>query len=70
MNLRELRKKKDLTQVQLSEQMGVSQSTICSWETGAAMPQASQLPKLADLLGVTIDALFGREPVRDGQNTA
>ena len=30
-----------------------------------AYPQASLLPKLADILGVSIDALYGREAARD-----
>ena len=29
------------------------------------MPRAEQLPKLADLLGCTIDTLFGREEQHD-----
>ena len=61
MNIKELRIAAGLRQVDLAEKMGVTQSTVCSWETGAAMPQASLLPKLADVLGCTIDALFGRD---------
>lgn len=52
----------NLTQKQLAEQLNVSQSNIAMWETGAAMPSASKLPELADLLHCTIDALYGREP--------
>ena len=61
MNIKELRIAAGLRQVDLAEKMGVTQSTVCSWETGAAMPQASLRPKLADVLGCTIDALFGRD---------
>lgn len=63
MKIKEMRNAAGLRQVDLAEKMGVNQSTVCSWETGAAMPQASLLPKLADTLGCTIDALFGREQI-------
>lgn len=64
MRLRELRKEKGLTQVQLAELMGCSQPTVCGWETGASMPMAVQLPKLAALFGCTIDDLF-RQPEQE-----
>ena len=38
---------------------------VGKWERGEAYPQASLLPKLADILGVSIDALYGREAARD-----
>jgi Predicted transcriptional regulators len=60
MKIKELRKAANLNQVMLAERMGVTQSTVSSWETGSAMPAASTLPKLADLLGCTIDDLYGR----------
>ena len=60
--LRQLRQMANLTQKQLAEQLNVSQSNIAMWETGAAMPSASKLPELADLLHCPIDALYGREP--------
>ena len=43
----------------LSEKMGVSRTTVAMWESGAASPSAEKLPKLASILGCTIDALFG-----------
>lgn len=61
MRIKEYRKAAGLTQVKLAEVMGVSQSTVCSWETGAVKPPSDALPKLADLFHCTIDALFGRE---------
>ena len=60
MKVKEMRIAAGLRQVDLAEKMGVTQSTVCGWETGAAMPQAALLPALADALNCTIDALFGR----------
>ncbi len=63
--LKELRQKCGYTQIILAEKMGVSQSSLAGWETGDSFPAAEKLPKLADILGCTIDQLYGRgEPER------
>ena len=56
----ELRKERGLTQEQLGQLVGVSAQAVSKWEKGGA-PDVELLPALADRLGVTIDALFGRE---------
>ena len=56
--LAEARKKANIRQTELAEKMQVNQSTISMWESGAASPKADRLPKLAGILGCTIDALF------------
>ncbi len=56
----ELRKERGLTQEQLGQLAGVSAQAVSKWEKGGA-PDVELLPTLADRLGVTIDALFGRE---------
>lgn len=60
MKVKELRIAAGLRQTDLAEKLHVSQSTVCSWEIGSSMPQAALLPKLADALGCSIDALYGR----------
>lgn len=57
--LAEARKKANIRQTELAEKMNVKQSTISMWESGATSPSADKLPKLAGILGCTIDALFG-----------
>ena len=56
----ELRRARGLTQEQLGQLAGVSAQAVSKWEKGGA-PDVELLPALADRLGVTIDALFGRE---------
>ena len=56
----ELRRERGLTQEQLGQLVGVSAQAVSKWEKGGA-PDVELLPALADRLGVTIDALFGRE---------
>ncbi len=58
--IKEYRKKKRLTQVQLGEKLRVAQSTVAMWETGRSMPRTDLLPELACLLDTTIDDLFKR----------
>ncbi|WP_247930726.1 helix-turn-helix domain-containing protein [Streptococcus mitis] len=59
--LKELRLKKGLTQTELGEKVGVKQSTFTNWEKGKREPSFENLIKLADLLEVSLDWLFGRE---------
>lgn len=57
-NLKRLRQNAQLSQERLAEEMQVSQQAIAKWETGASMPTADKFPKLAQVLGCTIDELF------------
>ena len=61
MKIREFRKARDMTMRNLAEQMGVSVATVSRWESGEDYPAAARLPKLADVLDCTVDALLGRE---------
>ena len=57
--IKELRKKKDMTQEKLAEYLNVSFQAVSKWETGAASPDLSMIVPLARLLDVTTDTLFG-----------
>lgn len=59
-NIARLRREQHLTQEQLGQAVGVSPQAISKWENGGT-PDVELLPRIADQLGVTIDALFGRE---------
>lgn len=54
------RKAAGLTQEELGRAVGVSTQAVSRWECGGT-PDVTLLPAVADRLGVTIDALFGRE---------
>lgn len=53
------RKAAGLTQEELGKAVGISGQAVSRWECGGA-PDIALLPAIADKLGVTIDALFGR----------
>lgn len=56
--IKRLRYKAGLTQEQLAERLGLSAQSVSKWETAAAMPDITLLPKLAEEFGVSIDELF------------
>ena len=57
-NMARLRKKMGLTQTELAAKLYVSNKTVSKWERGAGYPEMPQLLRLADLFGVTVDALL------------
>ena len=56
----ELRRKNGMTQEELASLLGISAQSVSKWETGTTMPDILLLPILADVFGVRIDALFGK----------
>ncbi len=60
-NIAKFRKERGMTQEALAEVIGVSPQTISKWETAATYPDVALLPVIADVFGVTIDALYGRD---------
>ena len=57
-NIKKIRKKRGLTQKQLSEMIMVNQSTVAMWETGKSVPRASNLLKLSSTLNCSVDELL------------
>lgn len=70
MRIREHREAMGLTRIQVADRLGVTKVAVRKWEVGLAMPNADKLPTLADLLGCTIDALYGREISESGNDAA
>lgn len=53
-----LRKEKGMTQLELAEQMGVTDKAVSKWERDLSFPDVSSIPTLAEILGVSVDALM------------
>ncbi len=66
----ELRKECGMTQEQLGLKVGVSSQAVSKWEKGGS-PDVELLPVIADVLGVSLDSLFGRDtsPAADVSHT-
>ncbi len=56
--LKQLRTKKGLSQQMLADQMFVTRPTIARWESGARLPDAMMIKRLAEILGVNVDFLL------------
>lgn len=58
-NIRNYRKKNDLTQEEFADRLGVSYQSVSRWENGNFYPDLELIPSIAKTLGVTVDSLFG-----------
>jgi len=56
--IKELRKKRGITQEQLAEVIGVSFQAVSKWENNIALPDITLAPALASYFGVSMDELF------------
>jgi len=54
----ELRKEKGMTQLELAGLLGVTDKAVSKWERDLSCPDVNSLPKLAQVLGVTVDDLL------------
>ncbi len=68
-NISRLRREHSMTQEQLAEALGVTFASVSKWERGAATPELNLIGEMADLFGVSLDALVGFE-VHDSSVTA
>lgn len=59
--IQEKRKKKELSQMELAEKLGVSNRTISKWENGNSMPDYSIITCLCKELDITINELLSGE---------
>ena len=55
--IRELREEQGWSQFEMAIKAGVTPSTISNWERGVTEPKVSQLRKLAELFGVSMDVI-------------
>ena len=57
-NLIYLRKKSNITQLELAEKLNYSDKAVSKWERGESIPDASVLIAIAEIFGVTVDYLI------------
>ncbi len=61
--LKKFRKRAGYSQREVAEALHVTQGAVSSWEAGRWEPDQQNLSALADLFGVSVDALIGREVI-------
>jgi transcriptional regulator with XRE-family HTH domain len=62
-NLKAIRERRNITQVRLSIEIGVSQETISAYESGKALPSIETLCKMANFFNVSSDYLLDRTSI-------
>lgn len=58
--LKQLRKEKNLSQVEMANILNVHQTAVSQWEQGRTTPDMQTLIKIADYFQVTVDYLLGK----------
>ena len=57
------RKRKNLTQMQLAEKLGITDKAVSKWERGVAMPDTSIMLELCDILSISVNELLSGEKI-------
>ena len=65
MNIKNIRVRKGLTQNDVATALGVSSVVYSRYETGSRQPSIEVLIQMADIFGVTVDYLLGRQEIED-----
>jgi len=61
--IKQLREKRNMTQAELAEKIGVSSKTISKWETAKGLPDISLLQPLAQALSIPVIELMSGEHI-------
>ncbi|MBR0278062.1 MAG: helix-turn-helix transcriptional regulator [Clostridia bacterium] len=64
-NLYKYRSQSNLSQKDVSEELGIAQSTYSLYENGEREPNLAKIKKIAELYMVSIDELFGFNSKKD-----
>ncbi len=56
--IKNYRKERGITQEEFAKMLGLSSQAISKWERTACYPDITFLPKLADILGCTVNDFF------------
>lgn len=54
----ELRKAKSMTQLELANRLNITDKAVSKWERDISCPDINTFPKLAEILGVSVDELL------------
>ena len=66
-NIRRYRKNKGFTQEELANMLGVTPQAVSRWESEAGLPDIGLIIPMAQILGVTTDALFGYDKMNQDE---
>ena len=58
-----LRKEKGMTQKDIADKLGITDKAVSKWELDIAFPDTATIPKLAEILGVSVEELMQAKSV-------
>ncbi len=68
--IKELRKRKDMTQEKLADMLGITYKAVSKWECGMTSPDVAMIVPLARILDVSTDELLGLVPIEKDEKKA
>ena len=63
-----LRKEKGMTQSELAEKMNVTDKAVSKWERNLSCPDINSIPKLAEILGISVEELLKSQNKDSSEN--
>ena len=66
-NIKAFRKNKGFTQEELADLLNITPQAVSKWESESGLPDVSMLIPLAQVLGVTTDALLGYDNISENE---
>lgn len=70
-NLRELRRRKNVTQTEVAKALGIPVSTYNAYETGQNIPRDGMKIAIAEYFGKSVNYIFFRKiPIKNGSEAA
>ena len=64
----ELRKSKNMTQLELASQLNITDKAVSKWERDISCLDINTFPKLAEILGVSVDELLQASTAEKAEN--
>lgn len=58
-----LRKEKGMTQKELADMLSITDKAVSKWERNLAFPDTATLPKVAEILGISVEELMNAKSI-------
>lgn len=65
----EIRKEKNMTQVELASKLHVTDKAVSKWERGLGLPDINSIEPLADALGISVAEVMQAERIQSNHVT-
>ena len=63
-----LRKEKGMTQKDLADRLNITDKAVSKWERNLAFPDTATIPRLADILGMSVEELMNAKTIPENRH--